>query len=426
MIADAVTWFIGLGSVVFIPIIIIILGLIVRVKPSKAIIAGITVGIGFIGLNMVTGFLQEVLGPAIKLMVKNYGLTLSIMDLGSGTAGPLSFSTTLGVLIIPVAFILNLILVLPALIGVMVWGITGNYVYGAIAMIPGFLLQLLLADLSQPLLSKFFNFPGIAITHLMALSGMVLAVPLNWLFDRIPGLKDLDVDPETIQEKFGLIGDPIIIGFVIGVVIGLLAGYDFGGFMTLGVQMAAVLKILPKMVGMFMEGLTPIAEGTQEFCKKYLHGKVVNIGMDAALTVGNSAVMATALLLIPVTLFISVVLPGNKILPFGDLPTLVFALSCMVAAFKGNILRSVIGCGIYSASMLYLATWLAPALTKAYQLAQYSVGSSGLVSYVSAGLWPNALMVFIGQVFSLPGILIITVVILGLLFYVNKIKKFNA
>lgn len=442
MIADAVTWFIGLGSVVFIPIIIIILGLIVRVKPSKAIIAGITVGIGFIGLNMVTGFLQEVLGPAIKLMVKNYGLTLSIMDLGSGTAGPLSFSTTLGVLIIPVAFILNLILVWtgitktlnvdvwnlwqPALIGVMVWGITGNYVYGAIAMIPGFLLQLLLADLSQPLLSKFFNFPGIAITHLMALSGMVLAVPLNWLFDRIPGLKDLDVDPETIQEKFGLIGDPIIIGFVIGVVIGLLAGYDFGGFMTLGVQMAAVLKILLKMVGMFMEGLTPIAEGTQEFCKKYLHGKVVNIGMDAALTVGNSAVMATALLLIPVTLFISVVLPGNKILPFGDLPTLVFALSCMVAAFKGNILRSVIGCGIYSASMLYLATWLAPALTKAYQLAQYSVGSSGLVSYVSAGLWPNALMVFIGQVFSLPGILIITVVILGLLFYVNKIKKFNA
>lgn len=40
--------------------------------------------------------------------------------------------------------------------------------------------------------------------------------------------------------------------------------------------------------------------------------------MDAALTVGNSAVMATALLLIPVTLFISVVLPGNKILPFGS------------------------------------------------------------------------------------------------------------
>lgn len=442
MITDAVLWFIDLGSVVFIPIIIIILGLIVKVKASKAIIAGITVGIGFIGLNMVTGFLQDVLGPAIEFMVENYHLSLSIMDLGSGTAGPLSFSTSLGVLIIPVAFILNLLLVWagitktlnvdvwnlwqPALIGVMVWGVTNNYVYGALAMIPAFLIQLLLADLSQPILSKFFNFPGIAITHLMALSGMVLAVPLNWIFDRIPGFKNLEVDPEVIQKRFGLFGDPIIIGLVIGIVIGLLAGYDFGGFMTLGVQMAAVLKILPKMVGLFMEGLAPIAEGTQEFCQKHLRGKIVNIGMDAALTVGNSAVMSTALLLIPITLFISVILPGNKILPFGDLPTLVFAISCMVAAFKGNILRSVIGCSIYSASMLYLATWLAPALTKAYQLAQYDIGSAGLVSYVSAGLWPNALMVLIAQMLSLPGILISTVISFGLLFYVNRIKKFNA
>ena len=101
----------------------------------------------------------------------------------------------------------------------------------------------------------------------MALSGMVLAVPLNWLFDRIPGLKDLDVDPETIQEKFGLIGDPIIIGFVIGVVIGLLAGYDFGGFMTFRGSNVSGIKNSSKMVGMFMEGLTPIAEGTQEFVK---------------------------------------------------------------------------------------------------------------------------------------------------------------
>lgn len=82
MIADAVTWFIGLGSVVFIPIIIIILGLIVRVKPSKAIIAGITVGIGFIGLNMVTGFLQEVLGPAIKLMVKKLWFDIKYYGFG--------------------------------------------------------------------------------------------------------------------------------------------------------------------------------------------------------------------------------------------------------------------------------------------------------------------------------------------------------
>lgn len=42
MFEQALRWFIDLGSTVFIPIIIIILGLVVRLKPSKAIVAGLT------------------------------------------------------------------------------------------------------------------------------------------------------------------------------------------------------------------------------------------------------------------------------------------------------------------------------------------------------------------------------------------------
>lgn len=441
MLANAINWFIGLGSTVFIPIIIIILGLIVKVKPSKAIIAGITVGIGFIGLSMVTGFLTETLSPAITLMVERYNLSLSIMDIGSGTAGPCSFSTVLGVIVIPMAFAINLLLIWlgctktlnvdvwnlwqPALIGIMVWGLTKSLWIGILAMVPAFLIELLLADVFQPTLSKFFGFPGIAITHVMALSGMVLAKPMDWIFDKIPGLNKLDADPEKIQEKFGLLGDPIMIGFLIGCIIAIFAGYGFGETLTLGIEMAAVLKILPKMVSLFMEGLSPIADGVQAFAQKYMHNKQVNIGMDAALIAGNPYVMATSLLLIPITLFIAVILPGNKVLPFGDLPTLVFALACLVAVFKGNLVRSILGCSIYTISMLYLATWLAPYLTTAYQLAGYNVGS-GIITYVSAGLWPNALMVFIAKVFSVPGLLIITAILLGLLVYVNKIRPARA
>ena len=111
MIAEAIHWFINLGSTVFIPVIIFILGLCVRLKPSKAFVSGITIGIGFIGLNLVVNLLQTSLGPAIKLMVSRYGLNLSIIDLGSGPGGPLAFSSTLGVLVIPIAFGLNLLLI---------------------------------------------------------------------------------------------------------------------------------------------------------------------------------------------------------------------------------------------------------------------------------------------------------------------------
>lgn len=441
MIETFMNIFMSLGSSVFIPAIIIILGLILRMKPGKAIVAGLTIGIGFIGLSMVTGLMTDALGPAVKLMVEKYGLSLSIMDLGSGTAGPVAFSTTMGIVIIPIAFALNAVLIYlgltktfnvdvwnlwqPALIGIMVWGITDSFLIGVLSMIPAFLIEIILADLATPFMNDFYGFPGMTCTHMMANAGLVLAVPLNWLFDKIPGLNKIEVNPEIIQEKFGVVGDPIVIGFVIGLAIGALAGYEVPAMLTLGVQMAAVLKIMPKMVSLFMEGLTPVAEATKEFTAKYMGGREVNIGMDAALVVGNSSVMSTALLMIPITLLIGVILPGNKVLPFGDLPTLVFGLALMVAGFRGNVFRSVLGCSIYTITMLYAATYLAPALTTAYHIAGFEI-SSGMISYVTAGLWPNVLIVFITNLLSVPGLLILTVIALVVLFYVNKKNKVQA
>ena len=73
-------WFIGLGSTVFLPIIIFILGIIFGVKPAKAAISGFTVGIGSIGLNLVIGLLSDNLGTAIQVMGEHYGFSLNIMD----------------------------------------------------------------------------------------------------------------------------------------------------------------------------------------------------------------------------------------------------------------------------------------------------------------------------------------------------------
>lgn len=441
MIETFMNVFMSLGSSVFIPIIIILLGLILRIKPGKAIVAGLTIGIGFIGLSMVTGLMTDALGPAIELMVEKYGLSLSIMDLGSGTAGPVAFSTTMGIVVIPISFAINILLVYlgltktfnvdvwnlwqPALIGIMAWGITGNFLIGVLSMVPAFLIELILPDLATPFMTDFYGLPGMTCTHIMANAGLILAVPLNWIFDKIPGFNKIDVTPEKIEERFGAIGDPVIIGFVIGVIIGALAGYTIPQMLTLGVQMAAVLKIMPRMVALFMEGLTPIAEATKEFTAKYMGSREVNIGMDAALVVGNSSVMSTSLLMIPITLLIGVILPGNKVLPFGDLPTIVFALALMVAGFKGNVFRSVIGCSIYTVTMLYGATYLAPTLTTAYKIAGYNIGS-GLISFVSAGLWPNIFLVFVTSVLSVPGLLILTAIALAVLYCMNKKRKVKA
>lgn len=111
MFVQAIHWFLNLGSTVGIPIIIIILGLIVGLKPAKALISGLTLSAGFIGMNMVVNMMATNLQPAIKLMVERYHLSLSIMDVGCGVGGPLAFSSSLGVLAIPLTILINLILV---------------------------------------------------------------------------------------------------------------------------------------------------------------------------------------------------------------------------------------------------------------------------------------------------------------------------
>lgn len=439
VIINTLQWFIGLGSNTFLPIVIFVIALIFGVKPGKAIVAGITVGIGSIGLGLVIDLLSGSLGTAIQTMGEQYGVSLNIMDIGCGVGGPLAFSTTIGILLIPISLIVNFIFVMlgltktlnvdiwnfwfPAFLGLLVNAVLGNFIAGVLATIVAVMLQWLLADMFQEKISTFFGYPGIAITHMMALSGVIFAIPMNWIFDHIPGFNKLNADAETLTKKFGIFGDTVIMGLLIGIVVGIIAGYDVAGIGTLAMSTAAVMKIMPKMVAMFMEGLMPVAEAAREFASKKLNGKVVNIGMDAALTVGHPTVMSTALLLVPISLLLAIILPGNQVLPFGDLAFFAFGTCLMIPFFKGNMVRSLIGCSIYLIICLYMSTWLAPTITEVFELAEYSVGTSGLVTSVLCGIWPAGLFVVAASYLGIFGLAIIAIIIVALMVYVNKIKR---
>ena len=53
-VLDIIQYIVDLGSYVFVPILMCIIGLIFGLKPSKAIKAGVTVGIGLIGVSIVS------------------------------------------------------------------------------------------------------------------------------------------------------------------------------------------------------------------------------------------------------------------------------------------------------------------------------------------------------------------------------------
>lgn len=80
-ISSGLQCFVNLGASVMLLILLFVFALILRIKPGKAFKAGLTVGIGFVGLNLVIELLTKNLGLASQAMVKNFGLHLSTLIL---------------------------------------------------------------------------------------------------------------------------------------------------------------------------------------------------------------------------------------------------------------------------------------------------------------------------------------------------------
>jgi PTS system galactitol-specific IIC component len=165
---------------------------------------------------------------------------------------------------------------------------------------------------------------------------------------------------------------------------------DIIATLGLGINLAAVMLLLPRMVAILMEGLIPISEAARAFVAKRLPGKKFYIGLDSAIVIGQPAVIATSLLLVPVTLLTAIALAplGNRVLPLVDLATIPFIVALMVPMFKGNIVRSVVGGAILIGIGLFIATAMAPAITQVATNSGFQNDTGGLISSLVDGANP--------------------------------------
>lgn len=402
----------SLGASVVLPVFITIFGLILGLKFSKAFRAGITIGVGFVGINLVIGLLGSQVAPAAEGMAENFGVNLSVIDVGWPSSAAIAFGSTIGALIIPVGLLVNVVLLVTgltrtfnidlwnywhsALIGALVGALTGNFWLGLLSASFHLMLVLALADYTAPIVQKYFNLPDISFPHGTAVPYGLLAVPLNWVFDRIPGLRNWDATPEGIQKRFGVFGETMIMGLVLGLIIGVL-GYGLDDFATdsaailiMAISLAATMVLLPRMVALLMEGLIPVSEAARTFIQKRFPGRSFYIGLDAAIAVGQPSVIATSLLMVPITLLMAVVLAplGNRVLPLVDLATLPFIVAIMVAVFRGNIVRSVIGATILVGAGLFIATAVAPTFTQVAASSGFDVEPGSTISSLVDGANP--------------------------------------
>ena len=81
-VMGVIQYILDLGASVMMPIIIFVLSLVFGIKPGKAFRAAITIGIGFIAINLVVGLMVGALSPATTAMAENLGGNMDVMDVG--------------------------------------------------------------------------------------------------------------------------------------------------------------------------------------------------------------------------------------------------------------------------------------------------------------------------------------------------------
>ena len=365
------------------PILFTIIGLCIGLKFGKSLKSGLYVGVGFVGLGIVTALLTNNFGDPLSEISRLYDLQLKVFDMGWPAAAAVAYNTAVGALIIPICLGVNFLMLITkttrtvnidlwnywhfAFIGAVAYFVMDqSLAWGYFAAIVCYINTLVMADLTAEKFQGYYDgMEGISIPQPFVQSFTPFAILINKGLDMIPGFSKLDIDAEGLKKKFGVLGEPLVLGVIVGALIGVLAQLDIKKVLFLGVTMGAVMELIPRITSLFIEGLKPIAEKTQEVVKKKFNGKKVYIGMSPALVIGHPTTLVVSLLLIPVTLFMAVVLPGNEFLPLASLAGMFYVFVMVLPYTKGNVVKTFIIGLVALAIGLYFVTDMASAFTQA-------------------------------------------------------------
>lgn len=390
MMESVFSYIIGLGAAVMMPVIFTVLGLCIGIKFGDALKAGLKVGVGFVGLSIVTALLTSALGPALNSVVEIYDLQLKVFDMGWPAAAAVAYNTAVGAFIIPVCLGVNIIMLLTkttrtvnidlwnywhfAFIGAVIYFASDSLAWGFFGAIICYIITLILADMTAKKFQNFYkDMDGISIPQPFCAGFAPFAWAINKGLDKIPGIGKLEIDAEGMKKKFGLLGEPLFLGVIVGVIIGCLTCSSWKEIVDkipyilgLGIKMGAVMELIPRVTVLFIEGLKPISDATRQLiARKFKGADGLNIGMSPALVIGHPTTLVVSLLLIPVTLALAVMLPGNQFLPLASLAGMFYVFPLVLPFTKGNVVKTfIIGLVVLTIG-LYMVTNLAPAFTLA-------------------------------------------------------------
>lgn len=376
ILSSIINALLSLGAAVFVPIIIIIAGLLVKMKVRDAISSGITLGVAFTGMSLLIGFMSDTIGPAASAMLEATGISLPYIDGGWTTMSTISWSWPYAFLMFPLMVAINVLMLLlnkTNTFNADLWNVWGK-IFTAVAVVAitgqvwlafavaavQIVLELKTADVHQHRIEQLSGIPGVTCTHKMIFFGAIL-YPFDLLLRKIPFFQK-EFNANSLKEKVGIFAENHVIGFILGTIFGLLARFSIANTLTLAVKAATALTLFPVITKYFMQALAPISEAVSDFMNAKFKGRTLIVGLDWPFMGGSNEIWLAVIWSIPVTLLCAIFLPGNEILPFAGIINLALAVPAFLVT-KGNLLRMITLCTIGVPAFLWVGTAFGPFMT---------------------------------------------------------------
>lgn len=406
------SFFTNITAPAFLPVIIFIICKVLKMKTKKAFLSGLYAGIGLEGFMLLINAFTPIVSPIVKQMVDSTGIHLPIIDLGWQTASVFAYSSEIGLAFFAFAIVFQMFLFfikwtdifLPSDLWLnytyMIWGAmlyvaTGNWILSFGLMVILNLFRILIFEVISNRWSKYYKYPNCTIVSMHNTEAslfLILIDPLLNLFK----LNKVKINPKRLREKLGVFGEPATLGLLVGLFIGFLGNMDrlnslvaWGQITKLGIVLAALMLIFPKIAGIFGQAFKPMAEAAN---KSILGGNTEEgnnndkttvkkwfIGVDDSTGYGEPATLLTGTILIPIMLCMALILPGNETLPMVDLISLPFMIESIIALTNGNMIKVIITATIWYSAGLYMCTWTAPYYTHAAEVAGIALTSGALM-----------------------------------------------
>ena len=213
------TFFETFPAAVFVPVIMFIINLAFRVKPKKAFISALSAGIGLEGFSLVIGSYGGVINPVIDRMITTTGVNLPVYDLGWPNTSVVAYSTEAGMIFIAICILLQVVLFMTHFTNIfqagdlwnnysyMCWGsmvyvLTGSMTLAIALMVIQQVYTLLITEVIAKRWSTYYGYPGCTIASLHTATVAVLAIPLNWMMNKL-GLYKVQADPVALKKRLG-------------------------------------------------------------------------------------------------------------------------------------------------------------------------------------------------------------------------------